>query len=185
MAPKNSFVSRKWAIAAAILLVVIAGGVVSFFSFIRDARTGDDPAVTYRAYHMHLLGDVAFAGCEVGMAKPWFPKLASYETLSEPDRELVFVDTGSPVTNGKALSVSFVHNLPELRSDALLEPAKLGEITAQFVKAELNLFPNRAFAWLPDYKFYAAAQSEQKLREGLAVVRISCQQLEKKVPISK
>lgn len=170
----KTLLHRKWLIAIALSLAVIAGLVIAFISFLREARSGADPAVTYRAYHLRVLGDVVFAGCEIRMGKPWFPKLSSYESLVEGDRELAFVNVDAPVTNGKSLSISFVRGLPEMHRDALSDPVKIGKLTIQLVKPEFRIAPDKGYAWLPDFKLYAISQSEQKLKDGLLISNIDC-----------
>ena len=90
------------------------------------------------------------------------------------DNELIFIDYDAPLVNGKAASVSYVRKLRELRADALMEPIKIGSTMAQFVKSELNANPGKAFAWLPDYRIYAASRSEEKLKAALAATTFQC-----------
>jgi len=170
----KTLLHRKWLIAIALFLTVITSLVIAFFSFLREARYGKDPAITYRAYHLHVLGNVVFAGCQIRMSKPWFPKLSSYQSLIEDDRELSFVNVDAPVTNGKPMSISFVRGLPEMHSNALIEPVKIGKLTVQFVKPEFRMAPDKGYAWLPDFKLYAISQSEQKLKDGLSISSIDC-----------
>ena len=148
---------------------------MSLREFILDAKSGDDPAVTYRAYHMRLLGDVVFSGCKIRMTKPWFPQLSTYQTLSVTDDELIFNDVDAPLqANGRPVSMSLVRGLREVPSDALTPPTRVGEITVQFVKPEQNIVVGTSFAWLPDQRLYIGSQTDKKLREGLLALTFTC-----------
>jgi len=166
--------NRKWSIAIVLSLIIIVGLVISFFLFLREASSGTDPAITYRAYHLRVLSNVAFAGCEIRMGEPWFPKLSSYKSLIKDERELAFVNVDAPVPNGKALSFSFVRGLPEMRHHALTGPVKIGKLTMQLVKPEFRMDPDKGYAWLPDSKLYVISQSEQMLKDGLFNSTIDC-----------
>lgn len=166
--------SHKWFLA----LVVFAAGAValsiSLKNFIGDAKSGIDPYKTYRAYHLHLLGEIELGDCQIRLREPWFPKLSSYQVLSIDDKEVAFINVDSPLVSGKAVSISFIRNLPDIRPDALLAPVKVGEISAQFPHSDLTPSNERSFAWLPDSHFYAVSRNDMALRDGLTSAVIHC-----------